>query len=364
MSSGSQSFVGAPLIGYVNGDARSEISDSGETDPLTSSGLRNDRAVRSHQHVLAALLRSSHKGIPRDSLYGSAVVLPQVARTAKWNPVFVGKVVKAFSLLLMCNVVQIMFVYEVGKLVKEQTSKCNGNEEFCIDEGYVRFDHGGLFKHWYLCHNDIHQLRLLCMFAFVVHMFHDARQSFEMLVLFMSLPTSEGPWLRVSQTHEITADGGDLQAKRTTDLQLGYQVDGMPAFWKAFNTVVWLAPKILIWIFLFLFGGVWLMNTPERKELILNAVALVFVSQMDELLFASVANVETQQRMEEIQPWMPPYEHHKGGDDSSEDDLDILVHASRFRRWCLICIDMIVNPLILSVLMISAVELYNSACHW
>lgn len=326
-------------------------------------GATSDSDDEDYDHyakALAAATASKGMGVPRDSLYGSAIVLPQVARNLKWNPVYVGKVCKCFMSLAICILVQFMFVYQIWKLVKEQTMACDEDPEECVQNGFRR-RHGLLFKHWYLCSAEVHWLRKICVLAFIVTMFKDARQSFEMFRLMYALPSEKGDWLVVTETEEITARKDKGGARTSADYQVGYQVEGMTSFWKVLNIVLFLVPKLIIWVGLFWNGSIWLMNTPDRDELILNAVSLVFVIDFDEVLYAAVTESDTQQRMEDLQSWKPEPEQTSDGEPSSTDS-EGEKSTSRAKTILRCSFDALIFQIVLAVLSFIGIELYEEAC--
>merc|ERR1712048_702830 len=58
-----------------------------------------------------------------------------------------------------------------------------------------------------------------------------------------------------------------------------------------------------IWLGLFSWGTFWVMNANERVELILNAVAIVFVLDLDEMLFQAVTTSDVREKMDNLLPY-------------------------------------------------------------
>lgn len=69
--------------------------------------------------------------------------------------------------------------------------------------------------------------------------------------------------------------------------------------------VVLILPKILICISLLVIGTVWLTSTCSFADLILNAIALEFVIEVDELLFQALLPSFICQRIDNTKFWMP-----------------------------------------------------------
>ena len=61
------------------------------------------------------------------------------------------------------------------------------------------------------------------------------------------------------------------------------------------------------------------MNESDRVELILNAVALVFILDIDEVLYSAITHADTQSYMENLQPWYPEEDQEEEEDGSASD---------------------------------------------
>lgn len=257
--------------------------------------------------------------LPRDTLHGSVIVLPQVARCLSWHPVYIGYAVKALLALIIVFVVQGLFVYEVYRLVEAQDLDCWANQTKCELKGFRPVGYASLGKtrqRWYLCEpgragrseSSGHWLRRLCIVAFVVALFKDLRQSIEIMGLLLELPSRPGHWVVIVEHTQDLVDmsrRGDKKLRSRKDARMTWQVAGMEAHWKIFNFFVLVIPKICIFCGLLYFGALWLMNTTKRTDLILNAVGLCFVLDLDEAVFTAVTNADEQSYMDNLQPQNP-----------------------------------------------------------
>jgi len=293
--------------------------------------------VEARKYFRKALARATsarHSGllVPKDSLYGSVIVLPQVARSLNNHPVYVGKALVAWMCLFLVLWMQGMFVYEVYKMVMSKDTCCTSNPDPCLEEGFIRGGpawwgwFGVARDRWYLCYPQLdatHRaqvLRKLCVAAFVVCLFKDIRQSYEMVVLLMELPSETGTWMVINTLEEevLRVDtNGEKKFAREKDEQIHWQVDCLELHWKVLVLVAVIVPKLLIFAFLYFYGSIWLMNVADHQELILNAVALVFVLELDEAVFAAVTTSDVQQQMDNLQPWNP---HQSSSRRASEND--------------------------------------------
>merc|ERR1719401_2608255 len=57
---------------------------------------------------------------------------------------------------------------------------------------------------------------------------------------------------------------------------------------KAFAIAMIFVPKIIIAVYLWLLGARWLIATTSFQDLLLNAVALAFITELDELVYQAL----------------------------------------------------------------------------
>mmetsp|Transcript_17004 Transcript_17004/g.36865 ORF Transcript_17004/g.36865 Transcript_17004/m.36865 type:complete len:461 (-) Transcript_17004:74-1456(-) len=285
------------------------------------------RALAAFRMAAARAVSTKNAGllVPKDSLYGSVIVLPQIARSLGNHPTYVGKALVAWICLLMVLVMQGAFVVEVYRMVADKDSCCETNPDACHKSGFVEGGTAlwGLFgdmpNRWYLCHmladpnHKAQILRKLCVIAFVICLFKDLRQTYELFVLLWELPNEKGTWMVISPQEEelIRVDShGRHTIVRETDHQIQWQVDPLELHWKMIVFCFVLVPKLIIFAALYFYGSMWLLSVSNHQELITNAVALVFVLELDEAVFAAVTTSDVQQHMDNLQAWNP---FQKGG---------------------------------------------------
>lgn len=285
--------------------------------------------------------------LPRDSLYGSAMVLPQVTRSLDCHSFYVGKCIVHWIGLYFIMFMQIALVVQVHSLLQWQDTECDQNRCDCLRKGFIplqvdqldgvtwrnltNLNIGQTFsisgKKWFLCRaaggDDYHILRKLCVMAFVIALFKDLRQSAEMARFLYSVPTEAGHWMVVVNSLEDSLHvraNGHKQIVRRKSPGMMWQVAPLEWHWKLTYFICLLIPKTIIFFCVYWMGSVWLMSEVERSELILNAVALVFVLDLDELLFAAIATSDVQQYMDNLQPWTPMTGTPLPGGDLQEDE--------------------------------------------
>eukprot|EP00747_Dinoflagellata_sp_TGD_P062861 gnl/TRDRNA2_/TRDRNA2_153200_c1_seq3.p1 gnl/TRDRNA2_/TRDRNA2_153200_c1~~gnl/TRDRNA2_/TRDRNA2_153200_c1_seq3.p1 ORF type:complete len:218 (+),score=28.55 gnl/TRDRNA2_/TRDRNA2_153200_c1_seq3:62-655(+) len=64
-----------------------------------------------------------------------------------------------------------------------------------------------------------------------------------------------------------------------------FKIAGMPVFWKVISFLVSAFPKLFIWLFTMRSGVMFLMETADIQNTIVNTTALFFILQLDESVF-------------------------------------------------------------------------------
>jgi hypothetical protein len=284
--------------------------------------------------------------LPRDTLYGSAIVLPQVAQDMEWHPKYIGLCVEAAICLFLVYLMQGIFVYEVARLVQAKDQQCDRHPDYCLDRGFRLSDRAliGGRDRWYRCFppafnsswtrheiiyhspgsasgGGLHLCRRLCVVAFVIFLFKEVRQSWEMLRLLLKLPGQHEPWVVVVDQLEENAKVNhdktqvpEIEVERKAHVK--WQINGMDRNWKILSFCTLIVPKMLLCFLLLWYGSEWLMNTYDHGELILNAVALVFVLDLDEAVFFATSDSDTCFYMDNLDPWRDTSEDEEGRDEA------------------------------------------------
>jgi hypothetical protein len=122
---------------------------------------------------------------------------------------------------------------------------------------------------------------ILCVWVMTV--WNEFREACMMVNAVFGLPT-------VSARNQFTRQDGAMTIK-------GFSV-GMKA-WVLFGIMI---PRFVMCIFLLYVGTVWLGYTFTVADLVLNSVALAFLIDVDELLFASVLSVAKKHHVQSVEP--------------------------------------------------------------
>eukprot|EP00929_Paragymnodinium_shiwhaense_P005260 TRINITY_DN10697_c0_g1_i1.p1 TRINITY_DN10697_c0_g1~~TRINITY_DN10697_c0_g1_i1.p1 ORF type:complete len:642 (-),score=142.35 TRINITY_DN10697_c0_g1_i1:62-1987(-) len=261
-------------------------------------------------------------GLEKSSVYGAAILMPQVARSGGWPRFLTSLVVRAYIFLFINVVLQGGLLYMIQK--EESVMDLFGGQMYLCDFGarqntatadstlqeymgplgtpitaqrlhpfpawsvrlFVRDSLKTLFPDR---HDDIERLvdpgeyglesyscRLLCCFIFMMSVMSELYLNIRMLQLIYYVPTKNEYWLRLQE------DGGDCENWLES---VGVAVAGMSMFWKVVNILVVLLPKIVLWKITADAGVTFLMETSRIEDLIVNSVALTFVLNIDEMMF-------------------------------------------------------------------------------
>eukprot|EP00747_Dinoflagellata_sp_TGD_P208938 gnl/TRDRNA2_/TRDRNA2_82381_c0_seq1.p1 gnl/TRDRNA2_/TRDRNA2_82381_c0~~gnl/TRDRNA2_/TRDRNA2_82381_c0_seq1.p1 ORF type:complete len:316 (-),score=32.56 gnl/TRDRNA2_/TRDRNA2_82381_c0_seq1:237-1184(-) len=155
-------------------------------------------------------------------------------------------------------------------------------------------------------------VRFVCTFVFVLTGLHDFYEVTHMLKLLHKVP-SKG----LEEVSWIDRDGDEPVIK----------VAGMPVLWKIINLFAVALPKFAIWAFIMRSGVMFLMETASIDDTIVNATALGFILQLDELIFEVLTSEKTRLLMSALQSRVSETNV------TRQDDDEQLIELSGVKRW-------------------------------
>eukprot|EP00928_Gymnodinium_smaydae_P035644 TRINITY_DN25049_c0_g1_i1.p1 TRINITY_DN25049_c0_g1~~TRINITY_DN25049_c0_g1_i1.p1 ORF type:complete len:570 (+),score=40.81 TRINITY_DN25049_c0_g1_i1:60-1769(+) len=297
--------------------------------------------------------------IPTGSVYGTAMAMPQIARTAGWPASLIAICIWSFALLIFSIILSSFLLSMVatnqllmnpfsgqihlcdfGKDVPEcpNAPNCVGpggttisyprmyTSDIWITRLFVRdslkllfperaddidanVDPGEYGLQNYTC-------RQVCCFLFVLAICSDFCETKRLIRLLISSPTRADAWIACSSDEEDESDCVN---------GVRYRVAGMPMLWKLFNVVFIIVPRILIWIGLAIAGITYVMETDEILNAIMNAMVLTFILQTDEILFQAFVTEPMKIIMEKLEQ----YDGHQAHSmDAAEEELTKEVQSS------------------------------------
>jgi len=270
--------------------------------------------------------------VERTSVYGAALVMPQLARTAKGALSFTALAIRAYILLMANLALQGFLLYMItteerimdkfGAEMKvcdfaAHMSACPGGPN-CWGPGGTKISPDRLYD-WTVWNTrrfvkasliklfpektaeieekidpgefgvESYYLRVVCIYIFIMGVYSDLMCSLELGMLLWYVPHKGEPWM------EYSAPDASQAAQKTAKLpewdeldHLTFKIAGMPRAWKLANVfLVWL-PKIYLWTLTVDIGVVFLMETSKIEDMIINSATLAFILNIDELICSCI----------------------------------------------------------------------------
>jgi hypothetical protein len=280
------------------------------------------------------------------NIYGSAIALPQFARSLEWPVSLQRSVIRGYFFLALNIYVQASLLYYVSKedqVVSKfggQMHLCNFGANMancpdapgCVGPSGTRYTYSRLYSFAAIVdrqfvkdsllqvfpehadsirkHVDVGEYglessscRLLCVFLFMIEMISEFFTIYDMLALLYSVPTADESWV----TYEVPSWEAKERVKEIkgwSELDLvQMKVAGMPMRWKIINVVFVVTPKIILWKCLCEVGVSFLMETSAMDDLIVNSVALGFILSIDEVFFQTLTKDSVRYMMMSLQAY-------------------------------------------------------------
>lgn len=332
-------------------ESDSDEEESDEEVSLSPAEQHKQRVVAFKSNILLQNMVSvGSVPVDRDSVYGSVLVLPQVARSCGWKRTFTTLTVRNYMNLFFNFLLQGTLLYMVtlesrvmnplggqmhlcsyaNHLSSCQKESCTGDvtseecqdleSDNCVGPGGTRYNKNNLLANYDVWAarlffrdsllklfpgqaEDISSIvdpgeygmesrvcRWVCMLLFVMAIIRDLTSTIGLIYLLRHVPTKAESWI------ELEEAGGDSGSSG-----LKFKVAGMPQRWKVVNYVAIVIPKLMLWVFTVNAGIRFLMETAGVVDLILNSVAMGFILDIDELIADRLSNDATKHVMAEIE---------------------------------------------------------------
>lgn len=313
-------------------------------DPDYDNGCIDENAMKAINAVTDVLAHMSHVyelSLETGSVYGSAMALPQIARSSHYNNLFCVLAFRSYILLVINIVVQVSLLIFIGQSTNVMSAlggqmhlcdfgaplvSCPGVAG-CTGPGGTEFTKTRLYSYeqWNI-QNFVKQAllsivpeksaeirqkvdpgeyglenymcRLVCCFIFTMSVVQDLFRTCSVAYLLYKIPTKAESWIRYVPPSDV------MPHRIRRFFALGcfrYCVAGMPLSWKVTNIVTILVPKMALWYWVAFEGFRLLMDTAGIVDLVLGCMAMGFVLNIDEMVFqtfASDASVEILARCE------------------------------------------------------------------
>mmetsp|Transcript_32993 Transcript_32993/g.94780 ORF Transcript_32993/g.94780 Transcript_32993/m.94780 type:complete len:463 (+) Transcript_32993:201-1589(+) len=324
-----------------------------ETDTSGQRSARDGSNTLANAQVAAAksmayLIRMEAIGycsVEKESVYGAAVAIPQVARSAGWSLTLTGLAIRCYMFLAL-NVTLQLFLLAVIAEEMHIMNPFSGQFHLCdfgrvvdacpgapgctgpggsalsfkrmfssfdtwstrvyvrdallrlfpdrAEEIDVAADPGEFGLQDYYC-------RLVCIFIFMLGVVDDLRGTIALFYMLINVPTLAGTWI----VYEEPAWEQKERAKLVhgwSELDLvKFRVAGIPLGWKFANLAFVFFPKLYIWWTLTSGGVHFLMETAGIVDLVINCMALTFVLSIDEMIFSRLLTVASRHIMANLE---------------------------------------------------------------
>jgi len=319
--------------------------------------------------ILGGMEMAGDCHIEKESIYGAALAIPQIARSARWPKSMFCETLRTYVFLLLNYFLQIMFVYFISDSLTSMNpwggqmqlcdfashlAQCPTSPDCVGPGGAIIQDPGALYPYDIWATRQFIKARLmamfpdkdldsfdtgeygvesyycrfLCIFVFVVTVADEFQNIRSLLKLLMKLPSQEGLWVQFDQASSEQS-GKDFQSQLEC---VRFFVNGMPLRWKFFNAIFLLLPKIFLWRMLTMAGVHLLMETAAIVDLILNTTALCFVSETDELIMDRLVTRSTRKIMTRLRDY-ELFEDWRN--EENEDEAYLARHEENEMTWWL-----------------------------
>jgi hypothetical protein len=304
-----------------------------ETSRSTGSGSAHGRLQKKRKARVAAAKIFYKMDMEKEltveiaSVYGSAIVMPQLARSAGWPVQLVSLAARAMLYLVLNFFLQGVLVYSLmkGQLVMDkfggQMYLCDfGAEKAGCPDGPGCLGPLGTrmtparthsYQHWYIQNFAKVSLqtifpestdtiadkidpgeyglesgfcRHICTFLFIMAVTNDLVECAQILRLLCVMPSSEDTWIDNEE-----------------DENMHIQIRGMPFGWKLANVCSVVLPKYLLWFYTCWSGCMFLLETSTIEDVIVNSTALAFILSIDEMIYTTLSSDNTKFLMSRLQ---------------------------------------------------------------
>jgi len=311
------------------------------------SAMTEDPSELANRKITKVFTKMESQGgalsLEKESVYGAAVAMPQIARSAGWSKTLTILAVRSMAFMVLNTVLQaycVYMIYDSGvhlNMYSGQPHLCDFGARMqncpdgpnCDGPGGTKFDPSRLygFDVWqtrtYVRDalidlfpdkaGDIKDMvdpgeyglesyfcRLVCVFLFCCAVTSDLRTTIELVQLLYTVPSKNESWLDYAQEDDNGQTGyHELDAVR-------FNIKGMPLRWKIFNFCFVAVPKFLLWTRVSYIGVYFLMETSSISDLIVNTTALSFLLGIDEMLFSNLTTETLRTVMRELRDYEPP----------------------------------------------------------
>lgn len=351
-----------------SGDLHAEPNDADDKDPADDyEPIQSDVVGISHAvHILMNIEMSTKCDVPRSSVYGAAIALVQIARSAHWPLKMTALAARSYLYLILNYAVVYTIIYEfqlqenVMRYYSSRPHLCNFGKNFdsceahggpdCHGPGGTNYTVSGLYSQFNTWDSRVfirdslkkvfpereqfineHILpgefgmesplcRVLCVFLFIMQIVDELHETGQMAKMLWHIPTCNQSWIVIPT--ETT-----VQVNNKGSLNTQYRIRGMSFGWKLLNLCIIIVPKFLIWVLLAINGGQFLMETADIQSVILNCIAMNFLLQIDELIASRLCTVAMKDIMGKLSTF---YVIQQADEDEVRDGSNVEIESERW----------------------------------
>jgi len=365
---------GPPLLQQTTFDTQA----SGITDGHGDSQQRQFNKARvAAGRAVQILMKKEALGpllVSRTSVYGIALVMPQIARSAGYSRSFLGLAIRNLLHLMLNIFLQVAVLHQICLSLNVMTAYgsqphlCNFGAKFdqcpgspdCTGPGgtqYSKFFLFASFQEWHnrksvrdallnvaperasVINSQIHVgewgvesplCRFIFVFLFVIEIIEDWTETHAMIKLLKAIPTADESWLSY-EPPTWTHKGQIKEIFGHNELDfVKFRIRGMPLRWKIANYFIIIIPKTFIWLVLLTSGVQFLMETAPIGDLIINGLAMGFILQIDELIGSRLCTSATKTVMEKIEGY---HRYDRDEHESKEDHEVMEEYDAKDQQW-------------------------------
>lgn len=321
--------------------------------------------------------------VEKGSVYGAAILMPQLGRSLGWPSYIVSLTISAYVYLAICVFINYALLIYLSKeeLVMDQIE----SQMFLCDFGaYLDYagDHTGPggtqmtsgrlynWKQWaarVYAHDAVAALlpglaanatttmdpgeyggeswwaRIVCCFIFLINICDELVLTANLLKLLFFIPSEDETWIDLDDA-EVRSNKAGHWTKEVT-----VKVAGMPLMWKAVNMLLVFLPKLTLCWMTSKAGITFLMETSTIDEVIINSVALGFLLEVDEILIQQFMSEQARWLLEKCEDFVV-----------DEQKNEMLTEGEQVERFilreklslCAVALDLLANRLHMLILSI------------
>eukprot|EP00930_Biecheleria_cincta_P009394 TRINITY_DN11112_c0_g1_i3.p1 TRINITY_DN11112_c0_g1~~TRINITY_DN11112_c0_g1_i3.p1 ORF type:complete len:553 (+),score=109.11 TRINITY_DN11112_c0_g1_i3:64-1722(+) len=279
--------------------------------------------------------------IEPNSVYGAAVLLPQLARSAGWPRAMIVHVFSSYICMALCVVLHTALLLYVMK--EERVMDNFAGQMYLCDFGVGGMGPNGTpitaprlysWDQWSVRQFvatslmelfsdkakeigkivdpgeygvESHMCRVTCCVVFIVSIMSELSNISNLVYLLFKTPSENESWFELNDDDAAGAAQNISESMENWLSQVRVKVAGMSVFWKLVTFLFVLLPKLLLWFMTAQAGINFLMETAGIDNLIVNSVALGFLLEMDDVMTSSLMPVQVQHLIDIVEP-MPLFD--------------------------------------------------------